>query len=198
MSLRVVTTIASATVTFGATNIDDLVVLSVLFGQGNRTRRVVAGQYLGFAIIVGLSAALSVGALALPRTWIGLLGLAPLFLGFRGLVRLRRPAETDEPRGVLSVWSIAAVTLANGGDNVGVYAPLFTTTRGLDLAVVLVVFAVLVAVWCAIAHAFIRMPRIAQIFERWGHRLAPGVLIALGLYILIDAGSFSLVTALLR
>jgi cadmium resistance protein CadD (predicted permease) len=66
--------------------------------------------------------------------------------------------------------------------------------RGFDLVVVLVVYAVLVAAWCALARAFVRLPGIAQLFDRWGHRLAPAVLIALGLYILFDAGVLALLS----
>jgi cadmium resistance protein CadD (predicted permease) len=198
MLLKIVAIVASAALAFAATNVDDLVVLSVLFGQGNPTRRVVAGQYVGFTVIVAVSAALSRGALALPRAWVGVLGLAPLFLGVRGLVRLRRKHSAEEPRATLSTWGIAAITVANGGDNIGVYTPMFTTMRGFDLAVVLAVFAVLVAVWCALARAFVRLPKVAELFDRWGHRLAPAVLIALGLYILFDAAVPVLLGAAVR
>jgi cadmium resistance protein CadD (predicted permease) len=191
-------TVASAVLAFAATNVDDLVVLAVLLAAGNRPRRVLAGQYLGFAAIVGVSAVVARGALILPRAWVGLLGLAPLLLGLRGLVRLRSVDHGDEPRGVLSTFGIAAITLANGGDNIGVYVPMLTTTRGLDLAIVLLVFAVLVAAWCTLAHAFVRSPRVATVFEHWGHRLAPVVFVGLGVYILLDAGSFALLPRLLR
>ena len=87
----------SAVATFAATNVDDLVILTLLFGQGNPPRRVIAGQYLGFA-----------------------------------------------------------------------------------------------------ALAFVRLPSTGAIFDRWGHRVAPFVLVALGLYILADAGSFSLLGEVLR
>lgn len=198
MLFKIAAIVASAVLTFAATNVDDLVVLSLLFGQGNPTRRVVAGQYLGFTAIVGLSAALSQGALALPRAWVGVLGLVPLLLGLRGLVRLRRDRAAEEPRGTLSTWGIAAVTLANGGDNIGVYTPMFTTMHGFDLVVVLVVYAVLVAAWCAMARAFVRLRGIARFFDRWGHRLAPAVLVALGLYILLDAGVPALLGGVFR
>jgi hypothetical protein len=41
--------------TFGATNVDDLLLLSLFFAKRQPMRRVLVGQYLGFAGIVALS-----------------------------------------------------------------------------------------------------------------------------------------------
>jgi len=187
LNTRIEITLVSAIASFAATNVDDLFVLSVLLGAGNTFRRVVVGQYVGFAAIVGVSAALALGATALPREWIGLLGLAPLLLGLRDLFRRSKSHDREEPSTALSTWSIAAVTFANGGDNIAVYTPLFTRTSGLELGLVLAVFAVLLPAWCAIARSFVALPQVEKLFDRWGHRLAPLVLVALGVYILFDA-----------
>jgi cadmium resistance protein CadD (predicted permease) len=48
------------------------------------------------------------------------------------------------------------------------------------------------------ARAFVRLRGIARFFDRWGHRLAPAVLVALGLYILFDAGVPALVGGVFR
>ena len=45
-------------VTFGATNVDDLFTLMLFFTQTDaafRRRHIVAGQYLGFAVLVAIS-----------------------------------------------------------------------------------------------------------------------------------------------
>ena len=197
MSLDVI--IASAFVTFAATNIDDLVILTLLFGAGNSARRVYVGQYLGFGAILAMSALTGFAAQSFPHEWVGLLGLTPLFIGLRGFVRLlRRQEDEEEPHVPQSLWSIAALTLANGGDNIGVYAPMFTRMGGREIAIVVGVYLVLVGVWCAVAQRFVRTPRVAQIFDRWGQRLAPFVFIALGVDILLSAGSLSLMTRLVH
>ena len=48
--------------------------------------------------------------------------------------------------------TIAAITLANGGDNVGVYMPMFANSSGLGLAITLAVFFSLVGAWCRVAN----------------------------------------------
>jgi cadmium resistance protein CadD (predicted permease) len=49
------TVIAASVTTFAATNIDDLLLLALFFARRIPTRRVIAGQYLGFACILGIS-----------------------------------------------------------------------------------------------------------------------------------------------
>src|SRR5689334_12979011 len=115
---------------FAATNIDDMVVLAVFFGRAAAGRtgvvRVVVGQYVGFIAILALSLLGALGARLLPHAAIPYLGLLPLFLGIRAAWRLWRPQDEDDPgrRGV-GVVDVAAVTFANGGDNIGVYVPVF-------------------------------------------------------------------------
>lgn len=57
---------------FAVTNIDDLVVLALFFAQGadhrGSARRVVLGQYLGFAAILAVAVAAAFGATFLPET----------------------------------------------------------------------------------------------------------------------------------
>ena len=128
---------------FIATNIDDIVLLTLFFSQVNaglRVRHIVIGQYLGFAGLILLSLPGFFGGLLIPETWIGLLGLLPIAIG---ILKLVRPEEDEEIQTVseeflrsqkqskLTSWlspqtySVAAVTIANGGDNVGIYVPLF-------------------------------------------------------------------------
>src|SRR5262249_17089033 len=76
-------TIAAAAGVFAGTDIDDLVVLTVLFLAGRatgrpRTRDIVVGQYLGIAALVAFSAAAAVGLLVVPDRWVGLIGLVPI------------------------------------------------------------------------------------------------------------------------
>ena len=84
------------------------------------------------------------------------------------------------------VATIAAVTFANGGDNVGVYVPVFATAGAGDMVVFVVVFLVLVAVWCAAARLLVSHPAVAGWLSRAGDVLLPIVLIALGVAILVS------------
>jgi cadmium resistance protein CadD (predicted permease) len=88
---QTVATIATAVGVFAGTNIDDIIVLPVLFLASRTTRRparwqVWAGQYAGIGALVGVSAIAAAGLTIVPDNWVGLLGLVPFALGLRSLV----------------------------------------------------------------------------------------------------------------
>ncbi|MGR6320950.1 cadmium resistance transporter [Micromonospora soli] len=182
---------AGAALVFAATNLDDIVVLTVFFvaarGTGRpRPRDIVAGQYLGIGALVAVAVVAAAGLLVVPDPWTGLLGLLPVVLGVRAL--LTRSADDEPPAVVGSLLGVAGVTIANGADNIAVYVPVF---RSLDPAtglVWLLVFAALVAVWCAVAALLGGHPRVVGLVGRAGHWLVPAVFIAIGATILVTSG----------
>ncbi|GAA2651846.1 cadmium resistance transporter [Streptomyces spororaveus] len=189
---------------FAVTNIDDILILALFFAQGaghpGSTRRIVLGQYLGFAAILAVAVAAAFGATFLPESGIPYLGLLPLALGLKAAWQAwkdRRDgaggeAEEQAKEGGPSPLEVAAVTFANGGDNIGVYVPVFATAGAGGMSVYAAVFLVLVAVWCFAGKFFATRPVIAKALARWGHILLPVVLIAIGLLILIEGGAFGL------
>jgi len=191
-----------AAAVFAVTNIDDMVVLAVFFGRANRnlsaTIRVVGGQYLGFLAILAVSVVGALGATLMPATAIPYLGVLPLMLGIRaawGAWRSR--ADTDRGdeatnAGGTGAMEVAAVTFANGGDNIGVYVPVFAVAGIRDMIGYAVVFLVGVAIWCAAAWYVATRPAVTKLLSRWGHILLPVVLIGIGLVILVEGGAFGL------
>jgi cadmium resistance protein CadD (predicted permease) len=188
---------------FAVTNIDDILVLALFFAQGaghsSATRRIATGQYLGFAAILGVAVAAAFAATFLPESAIPYLGLLPLCLGLRAAWngwRTRQANEHDDDSrpapGPPAVLEVAAVTFANGGDNIGVYVPVFATAGVGGMSVYATVFLILVAVWVAAGRYFATRPIIARALSRWGQILLPVVLIGIGLLILIEGGAFGL------
>ena len=184
---------------FAVTNIDDLVILALFFARGTghhgATRNIAVGQYLGFAAILAVAVAAAFGATFLPEGVVPYLGLLPLALGIKAAAQAwRHRDDTAQERraaeGGPKSFEVAAVTFANGGDNIGVYVPVFATAGVGGMSVYAVVFLVLVAVWVAAGRYFATRPVIARTLSRWGHVLLPVVLIGLGLLILIDGGAF--------
>ncbi|MGO4757001.1 cadmium resistance transporter, partial [Streptomyces sp. 2MCAF27] len=100
--------------------------------------------------------------------------------------------DQETAEGGPKVLEVAAVTFANGGDNIGVYVPVLATVGVGGMSVYAVVFLILVAVWCLAGRYFATRPVIANALSRWGHILLPLVLIAIGLLILIEGGAFGL------
>lgn len=189
-------TITAAAGLFAATNIDDLVVLTVLFLASARgalsTWKVVAGQYLGFIALVAISVVAAVGLTVVPDEWVGFLGLIPLAIGVYGLIRTlrRRGDDADDESAIRAggLLGVAGITVANGADNISLYTPVFRTMPVGDTAMTIIVFLVLVAVWCLAARVIGTHKAVIEGLERVEHWLVPAVFIGLGLYILIETG----------
>ena len=195
----VLSTIAAAAGLFVATNIDDIVVLTVLFAVAARGTsqlrgwQIVAGQYLGLITLIAVSLLAALGLTIVPDEWVGLLGLIPLTIGVLALVRtLRGQDDDDESESALKavgLLGVAGITIANGGDNIGVYTPVFRTFSTTDAVVTVVVFLVLLAVWCLLARAIGTNEKVAEALEKVEHWLVPVVFIGLGVLILIESGT---------
>jgi cadmium resistance protein CadD (predicted permease) len=186
---------------FAVTNIDDILVLALFFGQGaghkGATRNIATGQYLGFAAILAVVVAAAFGATFLPASAIPYLGLLPLALGVRAAVQAWRDRGRDDDTreatpGGPKLLEVAAVTFANGGDNIGVYVPVFATAGTGGMTGYVIVFLILLAALIAAGRYFATRPVIAKALSRWGHILLPVVLIGIGLLILVDGGAFGL------
>jgi cadmium resistance protein CadD (predicted permease) len=190
-----------AVVLFASTNVDDIFVLVGFFADPKfRARNVVVGQYAGTSMLFGLSLLGSLLSLVISRAYIGLLGIFAIGLGSKKLFDLTRNqvkmeaglTSQDGGKTHAQAATVALVTLANGGDNVGVYTPAFAVHSNRQLVIVGLVFAVMTALWCLFAHWLVHHPTLGTPIRRYGDQIAPLVLIALGLWVMYDAGSFAL------
>ena len=186
---------------FAATNIDDIIVLSLFFSRGagvrGTTARIGIGQYVGFGGILVASVLVTLGASTfLPPEAIPYFGLIPLILGLIAAWKVWRGGDDDDEEKVagkeISIWTVAAVTFANGGDNIGVYVPVFVTVGPTAMVAYCIAFLAMVAVLVAIAKYVATRKPIAEVLERWEHILFPIVLIGLGVVILLEGGAFGL------
>ena len=198
-----ISSIVQAIGLFIATNIDDIVILSLFFGRGQgqpgTTRRILVGQYLGFLGILGAAVAAAFGAqVLLPEEVLPYFGLIPLGLGLWAAWQAwKNRGEDDDDEAQLegkrvSVWTVAAVTFVNGGDNIGVYVPVFVSVSWGAVLAYCIVFLLLVAVLVFLAKWISSRKPIAEALERWEHILFPAVLIGLGIVILVSGGAFGL------
>lgn len=195
-----ITVISTGLTAFTATNLDDILILMLFFSQVTavfRKRHIIAGQYLGFTLLVLASLPSFFGSLVLPRPYIGMLGLIPIAIGISRLMNTHSEGDTEDEPKALPNWlssfispqacSVAAITFANGGDNIGIYMPLFASCNWQTLALILTVFFSLVGVWCLVAERLTRVPAIATTLTHYGNYLVPFVLIGLGALILADS-----------
>jgi cadmium resistance protein CadD (predicted permease) len=190
-------------VVFTSTNIDDLLLLSAFFAHPQlRTRYIVLGQFLGIGALIGASLIAALAALVISVGWTALRGFVPLGLGVRGLLTLHqnpgsRAAAGDVPQRQAraqrmeqcthsQVLAVAGVTVANGGDNLGVYIPLFASATGM-IPLYVALFAVMTALWCLLGYLLVNNRLLGQHVSRYGRVVLPFVLMALGLHILSGA-----------
>lgn len=199
--LEVLKSLLTGITAFCATNLDDILILLLFFTQVDATfrrRHIIIGQYLGFALIVLVSLPGFFGNFFLPRPWIGLLGIIPIAIGLGRLLDTQEDEDDSSElplekgsflQGIIDpqTYGVAAITFANGGDNIGIYMPLFASSSGVSLLIILGEFFFLVGVWCYVAYQLTRSASIAENITRYGNILVPFVLISLGFLILIDS-----------
>jgi cadmium resistance protein CadD (predicted permease) len=189
-------TVAAAIGVFAGTNVDDIIVLAVLFLSARATGQprpwqIWAGQYAGLGALVAVSVVAALGLTIVPDDWVGLLGLVPFALGVKGLVaaiRARGDDEPPKPAIATSLASVAGVTIANGADNISVYTPLFRTIGFANTLVTVAVFAVGIALWCLAGSWLGSHTKVIEVVQRFGHWIVPGVFMLIGTLIVIESG----------
>jgi cadmium resistance protein CadD (predicted permease) len=187
--------IATAAALFAGTNIDDVVILSLLSASSRahgRPRRweIWAGQYAGFAVLVGLSAAAGRGLALVPGRWLWLLAVIPLTLGLVNLaaaIRWQRRGDQPPPPSAGGPLGVAALTIVDGADNLAAYTPFFATAGTAQVTVTLAVFAAGVAIWCLAGGLLTRQARVTAAVGRYGHWILPAAFILLAAYLLHEA-----------
>ncbi|MCU9599862.1 MULTISPECIES: CadD family cadmium resistance transporter [Bacillaceae] len=197
------TTIVSAIVSYIATSIDYIVILVVLFTQmkkrKNGVRDIVLGQYLGFTILIVISLLAAFGLAFIPQQWIGLLGLIPIFIGLKVLFEKDEGDEEDEEilestnRFSSFILSVTVIMLAAGGDNLGVYIPYFTVLNTIELIVTIVIYYIAAAVLLYLCQRVSAVKGISETVEKYEEIIVPIVFLALGIMIMSENGTFSMI-----
>lgn len=196
--------VGTAAGAFVGTNIDDFVVLLLLvLGMpldGIRRWQIVIGQYLGFSVLLVISACGALALRAVSESWAGLLALVPLALGARGLIQAWRAPDApgEAPILVGSIAKVAIVTVANGGDNVSVYAVLFRQLNAAGTAVTILVFLLMLGGLCALALVIGQHARVIPGIVRGNKWFTPSVFVIIGVVLLIRTGAIARVVASLR
>ncbi|KAI1261736.1 cadmium resistance transporter-domain-containing protein [Xylariaceae sp. FL1019] len=189
--------LGTAAVSFAITNIDDAFLLITFFAESARSKtftpfNIILGQFIGFTIIVAISLIGFGLSLAVPSEPIGFVGLVPILLGVWNLLNLLFPTSEEEPenlraQGLKAVLKVSLITIANGGDNIGTYIPLFSQAEGAKIAIYVVVFYVLLSVWCLVAFLIARQRHVLALAQKYLGVVLPFLYVGLGVYIVVKS-----------
>lgn len=192
--------IFSAIAVYISTSIDYLFILLIIFSQAytqKGLRQIYFGQYLGTGILVAISLFAAYVLNFIPQDWmIGLLGLIPIYLGIRVAMGSEEEAEEEEvvekleSRGSNRLfWTVALITIASGGDNLGIYIPYFTSLFVSEIVIAIVVFALSIAVLCYISYRLAKISFVSETLEKYERIIVPIVFIGLGIFIMLENGT---------
>ncbi|API89749.1 CadD family cadmium resistance transporter [Desemzia incerta] len=199
--------IISALAVYISTSIDYLFILLIIFSQSHTKkglRQIFLGQYLGTGILVAISLFAAYVLNFIPQDWIiGLLGLIPIYLG----IRVAFVGEEEEEEGEVIeklgsrgtnrlFWTVSLITIASGGDNLGIYIPYFTSLSFPAIVTALIVFAISVAVLCYISYKLAKISFVSETLEKYERIIVPIVFIGLGIFIMIENGTIQTILGL--
>lgn len=194
--------IITSVLAFASTNLDDLFILVLFFGSKRfKTSHVFLGQYVGIFVLVLISLMLSFVSLIIDQRIIGLLGFFPMYLGIRqalstwGKSNSQKQPDSYAVHG--GILAIGGTTIANGGDNIGVYVPLLSTQSTAEKFQFMLVFGVMVYGWCSLAKYVAHHPAVEDVLKNAGHLIMPVILFLLGLVILVGSGTVTWLLGLL-
>jgi cadmium resistance transport/sequestration family protein len=194
-------TVISAIGVYISTSIDYLIVLIILFAQLSQNKQkwhIYAGQYLGTGLLVGVSLVAAYVVNFVPKAWmVGLLGLIPIYLGIRFAIVGEGEEEEEEEtierleqsKANQLFWTVTLLTIASGGDNLGIYIPYFASLDWAQTLVALLVFAIGVIIFCKLSQMLSSIPLISETIEKYTRIIVPLVFIPLGLYIMYESGT---------
>lgn len=187
---------------FVATNLDNLLLLVMLLGANASRRSAVLVGFLASCVAVLFTCAVGLGlSNFFDPVVLGYLGLAPLLLGCHMLYQLYRGRHIDddlpevapgasEPR----IW-LASFTLlfSNSGDSIAVFLPLFAESGRTPILVLVATYLVIAIGWGLLAYAIAGREALARQIERRAEKVVPWIMIGVGLYILSNTATDTLI-----
>jgi cadmium resistance protein CadD (predicted permease) len=184
---------------FLATSFDNLLAVTGLLAVARRPGPVWLGHGLVALLVMGIAVAMSrIDRFFTPET-VGFLGLVPLSMGLYGLYRLRRSggqAQVATPRSSGGTLATMATLAPLSGDSLGVFVPLLAETPGGSTPVIVGGYLVFSALWAVLAWQLVARPSVQGTLARLTDRVMPVLLIAVGIYVLGDTPTDSLVRGL--
>jgi cadmium resistance protein CadD (predicted permease) len=183
-----VTAMVLVPVAYAATNVDNLLIMSTLAaGRASRGSLITGFLVASFAVLVIVSLATFI-ARAIPHEVLGYLGFVPMSIGIYLL--LFTGSAGENPASGATTWpAVAAVLFANSSDTIFAVGPLFAESGDGARVGLAIGFTLIAAVWLILILGLSSRIAKSETLGRIGHRIAPWMMILVGLYILSDSAT---------
>ena len=199
--------IVTSIILYSGTAVDLLIILMLFFAKRKSRKDIIniyLGQFLGSVSLIFLSLLFAFVLNYIPsKEILGLLGLIPIFLGFKVLLLGDSDGEAIAKDGLRKdnknlIFLVAMITFAScGADNIGVFVPYFTTLNLANLIVALLTFLVMIYLLVFSAQKLAQVPSVGETLEKYSRWFIAVVYLGLGMYILIENNSFDMLWTLL-
>lgn len=204
--MEIILTCSVAFTAFIATNLDDMFILISFFADNKLNNiSIVLGQYIGMSLLILISMLAYFFKFLISPSYITLLGIFPIVIGLNHLWNLKKNSSINvlnkinyttkdcvnnkSSLSIINILKVSTVTFTNGGDNIGVYAPLFASLSISQLFLTLTTFLVMVGMWCVISYILVINKIIGYKLQEYGHLILPFVLIIIGIGVITSWGS---------
>ena len=199
--------VVTSIILYSGTAVDLLIILMLFFAKRKSKKDIIniyLGQFLGSVSLILLSLLFAFVLNYIPsKEILGLLGLIPIFLGFKVLLLGDSDGEAIAKDGLRKdnknlIFLVAMITFAScGADNIGVFVPYFTTLNLANLIVTLLTFLVMIYLLVFSAQKLAQVPSVGETLEKYSRWFIAVVYLGLGMYILIENNSFDMLWTML-
>jgi cadmium resistance protein CadD (predicted permease) len=182
---------------FVSTNIENVVILVSVFCVNPRNARALRLGFAGGSLVLLLASLLVLTVSGwIPLRLLGLLGFIPIAFGLYEIVRSRRKNDPsvavagELPRQHIRViLSASLLMIANGGDTIAVFAPLIAETKPAGVPIIVLGYLAAAAVLTFLSGHVCVFPNLSEPLKKYGARVAPDIMIGIGIYILLNTGT---------
>ena len=199
--------VVTSIILYSGTAVDLLIILMLFFAKRKSRKDIIniyLGQFLGSVSLILLSLLFAFVLYYIPsKEILGLLGLIPIFLGFKVLLLGDSDGEAIAKEGLRKdnknlIFLVAMITFAScGADNIGIFVPYFTTLNLAELIVALLTFLVMIYLLVFSAQKLAQVPSVGETLEKYSRWFIAIVYLGLGIYILIENNSFNMLWTML-
>ena len=194
--------VVTSIILYSGTAVDLLIILMLFFAKRKSRKDIIniyLGQFLGSVSLILLSLLFAFVLNYIPsKEILGLLGLIPIFLGFKILLLGDSDGEAIAKDGLRKddknlIFLVAMITFAScGADNIGVFVPYFITLNLANLIVALLTFLVMIYLLVFSAQKLAQVPSVGETLEKYSRWFIAVVYLGLGIYILIENNVFDM------